>query len=220
MPDAVVFDLDGVLLDSEQRWNEAKEEVVRERGGRWVDEAPEVMMGMSSPEWSAYMRDELAVPLAAEEINELVVEHMSSGYRRELPLLPGASAAVRALAGRWPLGLASSANREIIDTFLELSGLAGEFAVTLSSEQVARGKPSPDVYLEVLRRLAVDPSLAVAIEDSGNGIRAAAAAGMTVIAVPNPHYPPGEALDLAAATVATPGELTPELVESVASARP
>ncbi len=156
MPDAVVFDLDGVLLDSEQLWNVAKEAVVREHGGHWPGEAAETMLGMSSPEWSAYMRDELGVPLTAERINDLVVEHMTNGYREELPLLPGAAGAVRRLADRWPLGLASSANREIIDAFLELSGLGDSFRVTLSSEQVERGKPSPDVYLEVLSQLGVD----------------------------------------------------------------
>ncbi|HET6831353.1 MAG TPA: HAD family phosphatase, partial [Solirubrobacterales bacterium] len=218
MPEAVVFDLDGVLLDSEQRWNEAKERVTRDAGGCWRGEAPEAMMGMSSPEWSAYMRDELGVPLDAAAINSAVVELMSAGYERELPLLPGALGAVRAVAARWPLGLASSSNREIIDAFLERSGVGGEFTVTLSSEEVGRGKPAPDVYLEVAARLGFDPAACVAVEDSGNGLRAAAAAGMPVIAVPNPHYPPpADALALATATVPTPAEVTPELVERAAA---
>ncbi len=213
MPDAVVFDLDGVLLDSEQLWNEAKRAITDAAGGRWREEAPLVMLGMSSPEWSAYMRDELAVPLSAARINDLVVERMTAGYAEGLPLLPGAVAAVRGLAARWPLGLASSSNREIIDAFLELSGLASSFRVTLSSEQVGRGKPAPDVYLAAARELAVAPDRCVAVEDSSNGLRAAAAAGMAVIAVPNPHYPPDDdALALAAASVAIPAELTPELI--------
>jgi len=219
MPEAVIFDLDGVLLDSEQRWNEAKQEVTRAAGGRWRDDAAEAMMGMSSPEWSAYMREVLAVPLSAAAINAAVVERMAAGYERELPLLPGAVAAVRSLVARWPLGLASSSNREIIDAFLERSGLGDEFAVTLSSEEVGRGKPAPDVYLEVAARLGVEPAACVAVEDSANGLRAAAAAGMAVIAVPNPHYPPAaDALDLAAATVPAPADLTPELIERAASA--
>ena len=216
MPDAVIFDLDGVLLDSEQRWNEAKEALVREAGGSWRDEAPEVMMGMSSPEWSAYLKDDLRVPLEQEAINREVVRRMEAGYREGLPLLPGAGAAVRALAARWPLGLASSSNRELIDLFLELADFGEAFRVHVSSEEVARGKPAPDVYLRAAEKLGVDPARAVAIEDSSNGIRAAAAAGMPVIAVPNPHYPPAQdALELAAATVPGPGEITPELVESV-----
>jgi len=217
MPDAVVFDLDGVLLDSEQRWNDAKEAVTTAAGGRWRDDAAAAMMGMSSPEWSAYMHDELAVPYEPERINELVVERMAAGYAEELPLLPGAIDAVETLAARWPLGLASSSNREIIDAFLDLSGLRDRFRVTTSSEEVGRGKPSPDVYLEVAARLGADAARCVAVEDSSNGLRAAAAAGMAVIAVPNPHYPPApDALALAEATVMTPGEVTPALVERVA----
>jgi HAD superfamily hydrolase (TIGR01509 family) len=176
------------------------------------------MMGMSSPEWSAYLKDDLGVPLALDAINRDVVRRMEDGYREGLPLLPGAGHAVRALAARWPLGLASSSNRELIDLFLELAGFGEAFRVTVSSEEVARGKPSPDVYVRAAEKLGVDPAGAVAIEDSSNGIRAAAAAGMPVIAVPNPHYPPAaDALALAAATVRGVGQVTPELVESVAA---
>ena len=148
MTAAVVFDLDGVLLESEQVWNEAKEALVRERGGRWSDRAPRDMMGMSSPEWSRYVRDELGVDLDPEEISADVVARLERIYRERLPWIEGAREAVERLAARWPLGLASSSNREIIDLFLELSGLADRFAVTLSSEEVERGKPAPDVYLE------------------------------------------------------------------------
>jgi HAD superfamily hydrolase (TIGR01509 family) len=218
MPDALIFDLDGVLLDSEQRWNEVKEALVREAGGTWRDEAARTMMGMSSPEWSAYLRDELAVPLTVEEINADVVRRMHDSYAAGLPLLPGAVETVRVLAARWPLGLASSSNREIIDVFLDAAGVRDAFGATVSSEEVARGKPAPDVYLEAARRLGVEPERCVAIEDSANGLRAAAAAGMPVIAVPNEHYPPeDDALALAAATVPGVADVTPELVESVAT---
>jgi HAD superfamily hydrolase (TIGR01509 family) len=174
------------------------------------------MMGMSSPEWSAYLRDDLGVPMDADAISRDVVRRMDEGYRRELPLLPGADAAVHALAGRWPLGLASSSNREIIDTVLELASFADAFRVTVSSEEVERGKPAADVYLQAARGLGADPRRCVAVEDSSNGLRAAAAARMTVIAVPNPHYPPdADALSLAAAVVTVVGEVTPTLVERV-----
>jgi HAD superfamily hydrolase (TIGR01509 family) len=217
-PAAVIFDLDGVLVDSEQRWNGAKEQLVRETGGRWLDEAPRRMMGMSAPEWAAYLRDELAVPMDADAIDTEVVRRMEDGYRESLPLLPGAEQAVRSLAERWPLGLASSANREIIDLVLELAGFGDAFRATVSSEEVERGKPAPDVYLAVARELGADPTCCVAIEDSSNGLRAAVAAGMAVVAVPNAHYPPADdALALAAASVTGVGEVTPELVEQVAA---
>jgi HAD superfamily hydrolase (TIGR01509 family) len=217
VPAAIIFDLDGVLLDSEQRWNEAKEALVRESGGTWLQEAPTVMMGMSSPEWSAYLRDDLGVQRDLDAINDDVVRRMHSSYEDGLPLLPGALETVRALAARWPLGLASSSNREIIDVFLERSGVGDLFGATVSSEQVARGKPAPDVYLETARRLDADPRACVAIEDSANGLRAAHAAGMPVIAAPNPHYPPGDdALALAAAVVDGVGAITPDLVETLA----
>ena len=217
MPAAVIFDLDGVIMDSEQRWNGAKEALVRETGGRWRDEAPSVMMGMSSSEWATYLRDDLGVAMDVDAISRDVVRRMEDGYREALPLLPGAGDAVRSLAARWPLGLASSSNREVIDLVLELTGFGDWFRVTVSSEEVERGKPAPDVYLETARRLGAEPADSVAIEDSGNGLRSAHAAGMTVIAVPNPHYPPEpDALALAAASVAVVGGVTPGLVERVA----
>jgi HAD superfamily hydrolase (TIGR01509 family) len=216
-PAAVIFDLDGVLVDSEQLWNQAKEALVRDAGGHWRPDAPLAMMGMSSPEWAAYLRDVLAVPLSLEEINRAVVARMQDEYARHLPLLPGAATAVRALGDRWPLGLASSSNREIIDAVLRTAGFADAFRVTVSSEEVARGKPAPDVYLQCAARLAVDPTACLAVEDSTNGLRAAAAAGMTVVAVPNPHYPPApDAVALAATVVAVVGDVTPELVERLA----
>lgn len=217
MPEAVIFDLDGVLMDSEQLWNQSKHEVVSSAGGRWREDAPQAMMGMSSTEWAAYMHDDLGVALHRDKINHEVVRRMEEHYRAHLPLLPGAVETVKALARRWPLGLASSSNREIIDLVLGLAGLAEAFAATVSSDEVKRGKPAPDVYLEAARRLAADPSRCVAVEDSSNGLRAAAAAAMTVIAVPNGHYPPeDDALAMAAAEVATVGDITPELVERLA----
>jgi HAD superfamily hydrolase (TIGR01509 family) len=210
---ALVFDLDGVLLDSEQVWNEAKEKLVRERGGRWREEAPRTMMGMSSLEWSRYLHDELGVPLEPDAISDEVVRRLEGVYRDRLPLIDGAAEAVERLAAGVPLGLASSSNREIIDLFLELSGLGPYFAVTISSEEVERGKPAPDVYLEVLRRLGADPAESLAVEDSENGIRAAKAAGMRVVALPNPHYPPEpEALAEADEVLDSLHELTVERV--------
>jgi HAD superfamily hydrolase (TIGR01509 family) len=222
MPDqaslqAVVFDLDGVLVDSESVWDAARRAVVQETGGRWQDDATRAMMGMSSPEWSRYLHDQLGVPLTADEINERVVARLLARYRDELPLLPGAVDAVRRLAACWPLGLASSANRPVIDTVLARAGLTDSFSATVSGEEVGRGKPAPDVYLEAASKLGVDPRKAAAVEDSTNGLRAAAAAGMVVVAAPNRDYPPDpEALDLAVLTVSSLYELTPTAVLAVA----
>jgi HAD superfamily hydrolase (TIGR01509 family) len=211
--EAVVFDLDGVLLDSEQVWDEVRDELVKERGGRWHDRAQTEMMGMSSIEWSRYMQDELGVPDPPREISADVVRRLEEVYRKRLPLIDGAHEAVERLAARWPLGLASSSNREVIDLVLDLSGLARFFRVTVSSEEVPRGKPEPDVYLEAARGLGVPPERCAAVEDSHNGIRSAKAAGMRVIAIPNQHYPPGEqALALADVTLSSLAELTPSIV--------
>jgi HAD superfamily hydrolase (TIGR01509 family) len=201
--DAVVFDLDGVLIDSEQVWDDVRETLARERGGRWSDSAQRDMMGMSSPEWSRYMHDEVGLADSPEEINRDVVARMLERYGAGPPWLPGAVEAVRRVAGRWPLGLASSSNRELIDAVLEAGGLTRLFRVTVSSEEVPRGKPAPDVYLEAARRLGVSPGRCAAVEDSHNGIRSAKAAGMRVVAVPNPHFPPGDEA-LAEADVVVP----------------
>ena len=168
---------------------------------------------MSSLEWSGYMHDDLGVPTEPEEISALVVERLRERFREHVPLLPGAQECVRALAKRWPLGLASSSNRPLIDLVLELAGLAECFQVTVSSEEVGRGKPAPDVYLEAARRLGVQPASGAAVEDSGNGLRSAKAAGMRVIAIPNRRYPPPpEALELADAVLESIGDLTPGTV--------
>jgi HAD superfamily hydrolase (TIGR01509 family) len=209
---AVVFDLDGVLLDSEQVWDEIREQLARERGGTWSDTAQKDMMGMSSPEWSRYMHERVGLPESPEEINAEVVRRLQARYAEELPLLPGAVEAVHRLAARWPLGLATSSNRPVIDTVLEAAHLTPFFAATVSSEEVARGKPAPDVYVEAARRLGVEPRRAAAIEDSNNGIRSARAAGMRVVAIPNPHFPPGDALDDADVVLSSLDELTPERV--------
>ena len=211
MIEAVAFDLDGVLVDSEQVWDAARRDVVARHGGTWKDSATRDMLGMSSPEWSRYVVDELHVELTPEEVNAQVVGAMLVRYREALPLLPGAREAVRRLAEDFALGLASSSNREVIDVVLEGMGVSGCFAASVSSEEVGRGKPAPDVYLEAARRLGVPPDGCTAIEDSENGLRSAHAAGMRVIAIPNPHFPPAaDALALADARLPDLDALTPE----------
>jgi HAD superfamily hydrolase (TIGR01509 family) len=211
--DAVVFDLDGVIVQSEEVWDQVREEYVRERGGRYDEEVQRALMGMSSTEWSRYLHETAGVPEEPRAINDEVVRRMLVAYRDRLPLINGAVEAVQRLAARYPLGLASSSNRELIDAVLHVAGLAQYFRATVSSEEVAHGKPAPDVYLEAARRLGADASRCAAIEDSHGGIRSAKAAGMRVIAIPNPSYPPDEdSLAQADATIRSLDELTPELV--------
>jgi HAD superfamily hydrolase (TIGR01509 family) len=211
--DAVVFDLDGVIVDSEHVWDEVRRQLAEDRGGRWNDRASRDMMGMSSVEWSRYMHDVIGLEESPEEINAEVVRRLEAIYRERLPLIPGAVEAVRALAARRPLGLASSSNRELIDLVLEVSSLDRDFRVTVSSEEVPRGKPAPDVYLEAARRLAAAPERCAAVEDSEKGILSGKAAGMRVIAIPNPHFPPAaEALEAADVVLESIAELTPETV--------
>jgi HAD superfamily hydrolase (TIGR01509 family) len=217
---AVIFDLDGVLIDSEQVWANAREQVTREHGGTWQSDSGAAMMGMSSPEWSRYMHDELHVKMSSERIAEAVVQRLERLYRERLPLIPGAREAVAWLASRWRLGLASSANRPIIELVLDLAGMRQFFAVTVSAEEVPRGKPAPDVYLAAARRLGVEPSGCAAVEDSTNGLCAAAAGGLLVIAFPNRRFPPtDDALGLADAVIHSLGELNPGLVQSLNQGR-
>lgn len=216
--EAVVFDLDGVLVDSESRWDAARRAVVAQAGGRWRAGATEAMLGMNAAEWSRYVRDQLDVSLDPDEISARVVARLLDGYRSALPLLPGAVDAVRRLSRRWPLGLASASNRPVIDAVLELAGIAQCFAVTVSGDEVSRGKPAPDTYLVAARDLGVDPAQAAAVEDSSNGLRAAAAAGMVVVAVPNREFPPtADALSLAALAVESLEQLTAEAIGTAAA---
>jgi HAD superfamily hydrolase (TIGR01509 family) len=213
MTDAVVFDLDGVLIDSEPLWDDVRRGVVASAGRDWPADATEALQGMSTPEWSAYLTDVVGVPGPAEEVAARVIDGMVARYRSHLPLLPGAVNAVRRLAGRWPLGLASSSPRQLIDAVLEAAQLTDHFRVTVSTEEVGAGKPSPAVYEEVVRRLGVDASRVVAVEDSSNGLRSASAARLRVIAVPNANYPPqDDALALADVVVHSLDELTTDLV--------
>ena len=213
MIEAVIFDLDGVIVDTEQIWDEVREELVRERGGRWSDSAQADMMGMSSTEWSRYMRDELELAEPPGEISDEVVRRMLERYAEELPLIDGAVAAAGRLAAEFRLAVASSSNRPLIEAVLGQAGIAECFETIVSSEEVAHGKPAPDVYFEAAHRLGIDPSRCAAVEDSSNGLRAAHAAGMRVVAFPNRRYPPAaDALALADIVLESLDELTPETV--------
>jgi HAD superfamily hydrolase (TIGR01509 family) len=211
--EAVVFDLDGVLIDSEPVWEQVRRQVVATRGGHWDPDTQDRLMGMSTGEWSRYLSEDLGVRLSPPDVASVVIEAMAARYREHLPLLPGATGAVRRMAGRWPLGLASSSPRSLIDTVLDAASLRSYFAAVMSTEEVARGKPAPDIYLAVAGLLDKPPAACAAVEDSSNGLRAAAAAGLAVIAVPHPKYPPApDAIKAASLVLPSLNELTVEVV--------
>ena len=211
---AVIFDLDGVIVDSEPVWSDVRHRYVVAHGGHWTTEADRQMMGMSSQEWSRFLHDDLGVPVPAEEIYDHVVEEVAQRYREELPLLPGVGDVIPRLAARWPLAVASSSPPRLIELVLTEAGVREHFRVTVSSEETGSGKPAPDVYLVAAERLGVEPSACAAVEDSTNGLRAARAAGMRVIAVPTQSRPP-DPDELARAHVVLPSlvALTPDVVD-------
>jgi HAD superfamily hydrolase (TIGR01509 family) len=218
--EAVVFDMDGVLIEGEEVWDAVRQQLVQARGGRWAPEATAAMMGMSSPEWSRYMAEELGVPMAPSAIVDKTVAGVAARYAQALPLVDGAVEVVRGLAARWPLGLASSADRPIIELVLDRAELTGCFRATVSSEEVDRGKPAPDVYLETARRLGMAPGRCAAVEDSANGLRSASAAGMWVVAMPNRRYPPPRELVQAADLVISDlRQLTPAAIAGIPTVR-
>jgi HAD superfamily hydrolase (TIGR01509 family) len=209
--DAVVFDLDGVLLDSEPVWEQVRRRYVAEHGGRWRADSQSRLMGMSTGEWARYLSEDLGTRVPPEQVATEVVAQMARRYAQRLPLIDGAVDSVRRLAARWPLGLASSSPPRLIEAALAAAGLTGAFRVAVSTEEVPRGKPAPDVYLEVARRLGIAAPRCVAVEDSSNGVRSAAAAGMPVVAVPSHRYPlDPDARQRATLVLDTLAELTAE----------
>jgi HAD superfamily hydrolase (TIGR01509 family) len=214
---AFVFDLDGVLVDSEPVWEQVRRQVVAERGGHWAPDAQRRLMGMSTQEWAGYLSRDLGVGLPPDQVAALVIERMADRYRERVPFLDGAIDAVRRMAARWPLGVASSAPAVLIETVLESASLRPAFSVVMSTEQVAHGKPAPDIYLAVTAALGCPPPDCAAVEDSSNGLRSAAAAGLRVIAVPQPDYPPDpDALAGASLVLPSLAGLTADAVAALA----
>lgn len=209
---AVIFDLDGVLVDSEIWWDEVRADFARRHGRPWTEADRAAVMGANSRQWSETMRTRLGLSMSAAEIEREIVDGVVGRYRAQgAPVIDGAVDVVRRLAGRYRTAVASSAHRQVIDAALEALGLADAFDAVVSSDEVARGKPAPDVYLETARRLGVLPADCLVVEDSLNGILAARAAGMTVVLVPNASVPPAPgAREAASAVLARISDLDPE----------
>ncbi|NQU38087.1 MAG: HAD family phosphatase [Actinobacteria bacterium] len=214
--EAIVFDMDGVIVESEHLWDQVRRRLAADYGQEWPAEATRAMQGMSTPEWARYLREDVGIDVPAQQLADEVLSRMADTYSANLPLIPGAVQTVRLLAQHWPLGLASSSSRSLIDVVLATAGIADSFAVTVSTEEVTAGKPSPVVYQRATELLSVNPALTVGIEDSSNGMRSVKAAGMLLIGIPNRDYPPEEqALLLADSVVRDIGEVTPGLVLSL-----
>ena len=220
---AVIFDMDGVLIDTEPVWDEVRRGLAAEEGRAWPDGATTAMQGLSTPEWARYLAEVVGIEGEAARIAEKVIGRQIRHYRTHgLPVLPGAPEAVERMAHRpgTVIGLASSSPRRVIDAVLAELGVADLFSATVSTEEVPAGKPAPDGYLAACRALGVHPSRAVAIEDSTNGMLSASAAGMGLIAVPRPFNPPApQAIGAADAVLGSLDELTTGLVDRVLAAR-
>jgi HAD superfamily hydrolase (TIGR01509 family) len=216
MIEAVVFDLDGVLIDSEPVWEQVRRQLVAEHGGYWAPDAQRRLMGMNTQEWSRYLSEDLGVGLPPEKVAATVIELMADRYADHLPLMPGAVETVRTLAPRWPLGLASSSSPSLIDVFLDASSLRNSFTAAMSTQEVAQGKPAPDIYAAVAAQLGRQPERCAAVEDSSNGLRSATSAGLQVIAIPHPAYPPDpDALQAARLVLTSLAELTPGTIAAL-----
>lgn len=191
---AVVFDMEGVLVDSEGYWLAARQDFARARGRQWTLEDQRLAMGLNTLEWARVMQERLGLDMPLEAIAEETTAGVLARYAQRLPVLPGAPEAVRLAASRYKVALASGSPPEVIRRVLQLMGLAEVFDAVVCGNDLPRGKPAPDIYLEAARQLGVEPPQAVGIEDSANGIRAVKAAGMRVIAIANPAIPLPEGL--------------------------
>src|SRR5262249_7126738 len=199
---------------SEPVWEQVRRSFVHERGGHWSDDAQTRLLGMSTAEWASYLSADLGVGLPPDEVADVVIDRMAARYAGSLPLMPGADDALRRLSVRWPLALASSSPRRLIDSVLVAAGWSGLFNATVSTDEVGRGKPAPDVFLQAASRLGRMAAACAAVEDSSNGMRSAAAAGMLVIAIPRPQYTPApDALKLAAIRLTSLADLTVAEIE-------
>ncbi|WP_040162131.1 HAD family hydrolase [Nigerium massiliense] len=216
-PAAVVFDLDGTLIDSEQTWDEVRRGLAAEDGVPWPDEATTAMMGMSTQEWSTYLSETVGLTSDPDQSARRVIDALLDRYRHgRIEVLPGAADAVRRLAAEFPLGVASSSARVLIEAGLDAIGVRDAVSVVVSTEEVANGKPEPDGYLEACRQLGVDPAASVAVEDSGNGAKSALAAGMKTVVIPPAFHPPSDdILQRCDAVLDGLADLTPDLVRSL-----
>ncbi|MBK8445165.1 MAG: HAD family phosphatase [Micropruina sp.] len=219
MTQAVIFDLDGTLTDTEAVWDAERRALLTRDGLVWSEEDTVAVGGMSTPEWSGYMATHKGFGPGAERAAQRTIDAVLQRYRRDLPVLPGAREAVRRMAEHWPLGVASSSPPVVIERALDVLGVRDLISVVRSTEEgSAKGKPAPDAFLWVADQMGAEPAHTVVVEDSENGLLAGLSAGMAVVAIP-PHFlpPTDELLTRVAAVLHNLDELTVDLVRRVGS---
>lgn len=216
MIEAVIFDMDGLLIDSEPFWDKARSSMAAKAGKDWNKDDHKAVMGVSTSEWVGYMISRLELVMSPKAVEQKIVAEMVTLYQRQIPYLPGAAEAVALSAAKYPTGLASGSPRSLIDTVTGDKALKGKFKAILSSDQIEHGKPSPDIYLATAKMLGARPKNCVCLEDSGNGILAGKNAAMKVIAVPDSRFPPGaEKLHAADVVLESLSEFSLEILEKL-----
>ncbi len=189
---AVIFDMDGLLVDSEPAWYRARVDLAGEHGTIWTETDQIAMAGVHTDVWVDALYDKLEGKLSRQQVLDGIVGRMVGYYEAgEVPILPGADEALGACADRFRVALASGSTTALIEACLAGAGWRDHFEALISSDEVEHGKPAPDVYLQLIARMGLDPATTAVIEDSGAGIKAGKAAGAKVIAVPNPSTHPG-----------------------------
>lgn len=190
--EAIIFDMDGLLVDSEPVWDKARSSMAAEAGKEWNEKDHRAVMGVSTEEWASYMIQRLELTISPEEVQAEIVQRMLEMYREGVPYLPGAVEAVNLASGHYPTALASGSHPNLIEAVVNDAPMQGKFKVVLSADEVGVGKPAPDVYLQTAHRLGIPPQQCLCLEDSGNGILAGLRAGMKVVAVPDPRFAPSQ----------------------------
>ena len=202
--EAVIFDMDGVLVDSEVYWDKSRVEFARDRGKTWTDDYQRLAMGRSTVGWATVMREKLQLDESIDDIIAEMKGRVIARYERRMPTRPDAIESVHRMKQHFRVGLASGSPTEIIKSVLRITGLDQVFEVMIYGDDIPRGKPAPDIYLEAMAQLGVLPHVTVGIEDSANGLRSLKAAGMAAVAAPSPDFPlPPEILELADARIDT-----------------
>ena len=214
--EAIIFDMDGVLVDSEVYWDKSRVEFAKDRGKTWTDEFQRLAMGRSTVGWAQVMQEKLQLDESIDEIIAEMKARVIAHYEKRMPTRPGAIESVHHMKQHYRVGLASGSPTEIIKAVMRITGLDQVFEVMVYGDGIARGKPAPDIYLEAMAQLGVTAPVTVGIEDSANGLRSLKAAGILAVAAPSPDYPlPADILALGDAHISTLADFNIDLIRQI-----